>query len=79
MSWDPAINRQDAIETACHNAIQAIHGEAKAAIGEKRSFDDRLALAAALEAIDHEAYDGHFLLPDLIKHLRRTAAPRRQA
>lgn len=79
MSRNPDANREDAIATACHNAIHAIHGEAKAALSEQRSFDDRLALAAALEAINNEVHDGHFLLPDLIKHLRRTAAPRRQA
>lgn len=78
MSWDPDANREDAIATACHNAIRAIHDEAQAAGREKRSFDDRLALAAALEAINREVSDGNFLLPDLIKHLRRTAAPRRQ-
>lgn len=83
MSWDPEINRQDAIETACHNAIQAIRHESEAAVRDGRSFDDRLALAAALEAIQRESsadqpdITAPFGLLDCIDHLRRTAAPRR--
>ena len=78
-SWDPEINRQDAIETACHNAIRAVANEAEAAHREQRSFDDRLALAAALEAIERERTAGHpgmslpFSIQDCIDHLRATA------
>jgi len=84
MSWDPELNRQDAIETACHNAIRAFADEEAAAARQQRSPDARLALAAALEAIMHErgqcyVSGGNFLLRDVISHLRRTAAPRRQA
>lgn len=83
MSWNPEINRQEAIETACHNAIRAVAQEEEAARREQRSFDDRLALAGALEAIECErTADGRCLgLPfdyaDVIGHLRATAAPRR--
>lgn len=77
-------DRQDAIETACHNAIRAIADEVTAAAREQRSPDARLALAAALEVIMHErglcyVSGGNFLLRDVISHLRRTAAPRGQA
>lgn len=83
MSWDPAINRQEAIATACHNAIRAVANEAEAAHREQRSFDDRLALAAALEAIERERTACHpgltlpFNIQDCIDHLRATASPRR--
>jgi hypothetical protein len=81
--WDPAANRQDAIETACHNAIRAIANEAEAAHRERRSPDDRLALAAALEAINRELTADQpdvslpFTLQHCVDHLRRTAALRR--
>ena len=83
MSWDPAINRQEAIGAACHNAIRAMHAEAAAAHCEQRSFDDRLVLAAALEAIERERTADHqgltlpFNIQDCIDHLRATASPRR--
>ena len=81
MSWDPEINRQDAIETACHNAIRAIHREAESAARQQRSADPRLALAAALEELHNELTADRpsttlpFTLKDCIKHLRLTAAP----
>ena len=84
MSWDPEVNRQEAIETACHNAIRAIANEAEAAHREGRGFDDRLALALALEAI-HEQLTADradltlpFTLQDCIAHLRASAAPQRR-
>jgi hypothetical protein len=79
MSWDPEVNRQEAIETACHNAIRAVANESEAAHKERRSFDDRLALALALEAIHEQltADQVGLTLPDCIAHLRATAAPRR--
>ena len=78
-SWDPEINRQKAIETACHNAIRAVANEAEAAHREQRSCDTRLALAAALEAIEQERTADHpglslpFSIQDCINHLRATA------
>jgi hypothetical protein len=84
MSWDPAVNRQDAIETACHNALRAVFNEVEVAHREQRSFDDRLALAAALEEIERERTADHpglslpFSIQDCIAHLRATAAPRRE-
>lgn len=84
-SWDPAANRQDAIETACHNATRAFAIEADAAYRELRAFDSRLALAAALEAINRELTADQpdvslpLTLQQCIDHLRRTAAPRRGA
>ena len=57
-------DRQDAIETACHNAIRAIADEVTAAAREQRG----LCYVSS----------GNFLLRDVISHLRRTPAPRRQ-
>ena len=85
MSWDPQVNRQDAIGAACHNAIRAVANEAEAAHREQRNFDDRLALAAALEAIEHERtadlpdVTAPFTIRDCIAHLRATASPRRSS
>ena len=83
MSWDPEVRRQETIKTACHNAIQAIANKAEAAHREGRSFDDRLALAAALEAIERERTARRpglslaFNTQDCIAYLRASAAPRR--
>lgn len=86
MSWDPAVNRQEAIETACHNAIRAMWDEAEVAHREQRAMDGRLALAAALEEIERErtaprrAVEGlshSFDVEDCIAHLRATASPQR--
>lgn len=84
MSWDPEVNRQEAIETACHNAIQVIANEAEAAYREGRGFDDRLVLALALEAIheqltaDRACLTMPFTLQDCIAHLRASfALPRK--
>ena len=85
MSWDPEVKRQEAIETAWHNAIRAVANEAEAANREQRSFDDRMALALALEAIhkqltaDRVGLTLPFTLQDCIDHLCRTAAPRKEA
>lgn len=85
MSWDPAINRQDAIETACHNAIWALCNEAEVAHREQRSPDPRLALAAALEEIHRELIADQpdvtlpFTLEHCIAHLQATASPRKGA
>lgn len=83
MSWDPEVNRRDAIGAGCHNAIRAIANEGRAARREQRSFDDRLALAWALEAI-HEQLTADqpdvtlpFTLLDCVAHLRATASPQR--
>ena len=70
MSWDPEVKRQEAIEIACYNAIRAMCDEP----------DPRLALAAALEAIERErtARRPGLSLPfntqDCIAHLRASAA-----
>lgn len=84
MSWDPEINKQEAIETACHNAIRAMCDEAATATRDHRTMDPRLALAAALEQIalgrgDALADGTPFGFQDCIAHLRATAAPRREA
>lgn len=50
MSWDPEINRQDAIE--------ALWAEAAAATQERRVMNSRLGLAGALEAIERERTAG---------------------
>ena len=71
-------DRQDAIETACHNAIHAMHREAALAHREQRSPEACVILAAALEQL--LADDGIETLDHIAKcwrHLRRQAAPRR--
>lgn len=81
---DSEANRQDAIETACHNAIRAVWDEAAAARREQRTADPRLALAAALEVIERERtadlpdVAAPFTYLDVIAHLRATASPRRE-
>lgn len=71
-------NRQDAIETACHNAIHAMHREAVRAHREQRSPEACLILAAALEQLladdDIETIEH---ISQCERHLRRQAAPRR--
>lgn len=68
----------DLIETACHNAIHAMHDECMRAIGEGGSPQACLVLAAALEVLLAEGATG-WQLADCIDHLRRQAAPRRVA
>ena len=69
---------QDAIETACHNAIHAMHREAARAHREQRSPEACLILAAALEQL---LADDDIMTIEHIsrceRHLRRQAAPRR--
>ena len=85
MSWDPQVNRQNAIAAACHNAIEALWAEATAAMRDQRVMDSRLGLAEALEAIERERTAGRpglsvpFTIRDCIAHLRATAAPRRSS
>lgn len=68
----------DLIETACHNAVQAMHDESMQAYREQRSPEACLILAAALEVLLAEGATG-WQLADCIGHLRRQAAPRRVA
>jgi hypothetical protein len=68
----------DLIETACHNACQAMHRESERAHREQRTPETCLILAAALEAIYVEGVKSHHL-PACIDWLRRSAAPRRGA
>lgn len=68
----------DLIETACHNAVQAMHDECMRAIGEGGSPQACLVLAAALDAMSAEGIWGPQWL-DCVGHLRRQAAPRRVA
>jgi hypothetical protein len=69
----------DLIETACHNAVQAMHRESTRAHHEQRSPETCLILAAALEVLltqGIETYDGFRACHD---HLLQSAAPRRVA
>lgn len=70
----------DAVETACHNAIRAMHDEGTRAHREQRSPEACLILAVALKEL--LATDGINELADVYScmlHLRRLAAPRRAA
>jgi hypothetical protein len=66
----------DLIETACHNAVQAMHAEARRAISEQRTPESCLILAAALDALLAEGVSGSQLM-DCSARLRLSAAPRR--
>ena len=66
----------DLIETACHNACQAMHRESERAHREQRSPEACLILAAALETMHREGITGDDL-PACIDRLKRSAAPRR--
>ena len=69
-------DHQDLIETACHNACQAMHAESFRADQEQRSQEACLILAAALEAMHREGVTGDDL-PACVDRLKRSAAPRR--
>jgi hypothetical protein len=71
-------DHQDLIETASHNACQAMHRESERAHREQRSPEACLILAAALETMHREGITGDDL-PACIDQLRRSAAPRRGA
>lgn len=85
MSQDLHVNRQNAIEAACHKAIEALWAEATAAMRDQRVMDSRLGLAEALEAIERDRTAGRsrlsapFTISDCIAHLRATASPRRSS
>jgi hypothetical protein len=64
----------DLIETACHNACQAMHAESRRAISNQRSPETCLTLAAALEALLHEGIGGDELAA-CAQHLRQSVAP----
>jgi len=70
-----AMTDPDLIETACHNACQAMHRESRRA-HQQRSPEMCLILAAALEAMHWEGITGDDL-PACIDRLKRSAAPRR--
>jgi hypothetical protein len=72
-----AMTDPDLIETACHNACQAMHRESERAHREQQSPETCLILAAALEVLltqGIETYDGFRACHD---HLLRSASPRR--
>ena len=71
-------DRQDAIETACHNAIRAMHDQAAIAHREGRTPEACLILAAALNQLQLQGITGEEL-SDCMVHLTRQAAPRRRA
>ena len=71
-------DRQDAIETACHNAIRAMHDQASIAYREGRNPEACLILAAAITQLQLEGITGEELSGCMI-HLTRQAAPRRTA
>ena len=71
-------DRQDAIETACHNAIRAMHDQASIAHREGRSPEACLILAAAITQLHLQGITGEEL-SDCMTHLTRQAAPRRRA
>lgn len=71
-------DRQDAIETACHNAIRAMHDQAAIAHRESRSPETCLILAAALTQLMLQGITGDEL-SDCMVHLTLQAAPRRRA
>jgi hypothetical protein len=66
----------DLIETACHNACQAMHRESTRAIRAQESPQTCLILAAALDALLVEGVSGNDLV-HCADRLRRSAAPRR--
>lgn len=76
MSWNPEHDRQDAIETACHNAIRAMHDQATIAHRDGRSPEACLILAAALNQLVLQDITGE-QLTECIIHLTRQASPRR--
>ena len=71
-------DRQDAIETACHNAVRAMHDQAAIAHREGRSPEACLILAGALTQLVLQGITGEEL-SDCMVHLTRQAAPRRRA
>ena len=64
----------DLIETACHNACQAMHAECMRAIGDGGCPQTCLVLAAALNALLVEGVKANDLVL-CAQHLRKTAAP----
>lgn len=70
-------DRQDAIETACHNAIRAMHDQAAIAHRAGRSPEACLILAGALTQLVAQEITGEEL-SSCMAHLIRQAAPRRQ-
>lgn len=72
----PTSDRQDAIETACHNAIRAMHDQAAIAHREGRSPEACLILAGALTQLALQEITSAEL-SDCMMHLTRLAAPRR--
>jgi len=71
-----AMTDPDLLETACHNACQAMHRESERAHREQRSPEACLILAAALEALLVEGISGSQWM-DCAAHLKLSAAPRR--
>ena len=69
----------DQIETACHNAVQAMHREAARAHREQRSPEACLILAAALQILLQEGIADYKSLRNCRDHLLQQAAPRRDA
>ena len=76
MSWDPAVSRQEAIETACYRAIDAMVTQTKTGNSGQVVIDPMLMLIAGLEAIERarKKQQSGLSLPfthqDVIDHLR---------
>jgi hypothetical protein len=66
----------DLIETACHNAVRAMHHESRRAHRLQRSPEACLVLAAALDALLVEGIKANDLVL-CADRLRRSAAPGR--
>lgn len=70
-------DQQEAIETACRNAIRAMHDQAAIAHREGRSPEACVILAAALNQLHLQDITGAELL-ECVCHLSRQAAPLRE-
>jgi len=72
----PFAMSDDLIETACHNAVRAMHDESWRAHRLQRSPEACLILAAALDALLVEGVKANDLV-HCVDRLRRSAAPGR--
>lgn len=79
MSWDPEVNRQEAIEAVCHRAVRSMQNELISENSDRLRIDPLLMLIAALEVIEIERTKSQpgLSMPwthqDVINHLRHMA------